>query len=139
MTATPETAAQLDLAIDDLLAEGAGPRSLPEVELLATARLVRESLPRFHPRFSFEEHLAARLAGARAHRGGELPEPTPLRPVEDVRPAEPEPAAPAGRRRRAWVAGGAIAGGAIASGVSIVIPIAAVVVRRRARSSGGLS
>ena len=139
MTGTRETPAQLDSAIDRLLRERAeGPRA-HEGELAATARVLRDSLPRFHPRFSFEEHVAGRLS-ARARPGtAEEVEPTPIRPDIGVAALESAPTeaalAAADRRRR-----GLVAGGAIASGVSIALPLAgAAIVRwRRSRSSGGL-
>jgi hypothetical protein len=58
------TAADLDLAIDALLADDERPLPLATSELLATARVLRDVLPRYHPRFGFEEHLARRLAAA---------------------------------------------------------------------------
>lgn len=137
MTGTPETAEQLDTAIDSLLQEHDGPRALSDGELAATARQLYDALPRLHPHFSFEEHLARRLAVLRAEPiDRDAPEPTRLRPVAlvDTDPAD-DVAAAAARRRR-----GLVAGGAIASGVSLAIPIAgaALVVWRRSRSSGGL-
>jgi hypothetical protein len=146
MSRTRETAVQLDSAIDALLRGPVVPAAADEGELTATARLLRDALPRLHPRFSFEEHLAARLAAARrlATRPGptELPEPTPLRPalafaepgsadVDQDAPHDPGEASVADHRRR-----GLVAGGAIASGVSLAG--AALVVWRRTRSSGGL-
>ena len=107
---------------------------------MATARLLRDALPRIHPRFGFEELLAARLAAAgRATRAGatgpaaKLPQPVPLRPAEALGAGTPESAYHAAARRRL------LAGGAIASGVSLALPIAgaALVVWRRSRSSGG--
>jgi hypothetical protein len=135
-------AADLDLAIDDLLADRAGPLSVEAAELLATARLLHDALPRYHPRFRFEEHLARRLSAARRTS----PDPITLsrRPAQAEAPAPPivrlpyvaaaETSASSPRRRR-----GLLAGGAIASGVSLAIPIAgaALVAWRRARAAGG--
>jgi hypothetical protein len=148
MTRTPETAAQLDTAIDAILRQRGVLRSTAEGELVATARLLRDALPRFHPRFGFEELLAARLAAARRRERSEhVPEPTPIRPAlastgsgaDTTEGADMTEGADTtdgvDRRRR-----GLVAGGAIASGVSIAVPIAgaALVVWRRSRSSGGL-
>jgi hypothetical protein len=135
-------AADLDLAIDDLLGDRDRPLRVETADLLATARLLRDSLPRYHPRFGFEEHLARRLAmagrgeagSALAAEGGDAegvvraPVSLRLAPVASV----PEP--PGARRRR-----GLLAGGAIASGVSLAIPIAgaAWVAWRRGRAAGG--
>lgn len=140
MTERIETAARLDAAIDTLLRGSPAPVLPDEGELVATARLLRGALPRMHPRFGFEELLAARLAaaGRAAHAGSAavvtaLPEPTPLRPSTDLE-APPANGFDAAARRRL------LAGGAIASGVSLALPIAgaALVVWRRSRSSGGL-
>ncbi|MEA2026192.1 MAG: hypothetical protein U9O18_05835 [Chloroflexota bacterium] len=148
MTGTRETAAQLDSAIDTLLRGPSGPSVVGESGLIVTARLLRDTLPRLHPRFTFEELLASRLAVARRLQAA----PSALEPMEPTR-MEPTPigrslkAAPAAaaveadssdaaeRRRR-----GLVAGGAIASGVSLALPIAgaALVVWRRSRSSGGI-
>ncbi len=142
MTGARETAAELDHTIDRLLREPNVPRPDVDGELAATARLLRDALPRLHPRFSFEELLAARLAAAcRLGDSVTHPEPTPIRPAfVNAAPnaSVPDEAAPAGaveRRRR-----GLVAGGAIASGVSLALPIAgaALVVWRRSRSSGGM-
>jgi len=138
MTGGSDIADRLDQAIDSLLrgqetgrvADGGG-------DLTATARTLRDVLPRFHPRFGFEELLADRLAGL--SRAGSpvagtslsaLPEPIPL-PL----PVAASAAARGWHRRRR----GLVAGGAIASGVSLVIPLAgaAIVMWRRSRSSGG--
>lgn len=136
MTRTDEKALELDRAIDTILRGQAGPVPAgDEGELMATARLLRDALPRLHPRFGFEEHVAARLAAAvRPPAEPRLdPEPTPLRPSLLV-PAAVEteatatPAAGEHRRR------GLVAGGAIASGVSLAG--AAIVVWRRSRSGG---
>jgi hypothetical protein len=141
MSRTRETAAELDSAIDVLLRSPIGPVATDEGELIATARLLRDALPRLHPRFGFEEHLAARLAAARrvteSPVGQAVPaEPVPLQPfLSSAEPAAasrvPEPAAVVEHRRL-----GLVAGGAIASGVSLAG--AALVVWRRTRSSGGL-
>lgn len=140
MTGAPETATQLDAAIDSLLREQGPARPTSEGELTATARMLREALPRFHPRFSFEEHLATRLAVLRRASVSsqlEAPIPIPLRSLTDADDADDgaDELDAADRRRR-----GLVAGGAIASGVSLAIPIAgaALVVWRRSRSSGGL-
>ena len=82
MKGTPETAVQLDTAIDAILRQRGVLRATAEDELVATARLLRDALPRFHPRFGFEELLAARLAAARRRERSEhVPEPTPIRPA----------------------------------------------------------
>jgi hypothetical protein len=137
MTRTTENAIELDRAIDTILRGPAGPTGeASEGELTATARLLRDALPRLHPRFSFEEHLAARLAAARRLRDEPVraPEPTPIGPrvlaPATAQPAEAaaDPAAPEHRLL------GLVAGGAIASGVSIAG--AAIVVWRRSRSGG---
>jgi hypothetical protein len=131
-------AAGLDVAIDDLLVDRRRPVEAGTAELLATARLLRDSLPRYHPRFGFEEHLARRLASA-AHasasgvRGGiaAIEPPVPVIPVHA--PAEEGPQPPPRSRR------GLLAGGALASGVSLAIPLAgaALVAWRRGRAAGG--
>jgi len=137
MTRTSENAIELDHAIDTILRGPAGPAGREsEGELAATARLLRDVLPRLHPRFSFEEHLAARLAAARRLRHEPLlaPEPTPIEPRLLARStAEPTEAAadPTAPEHRLL---GLVAGGAIASGVSIAG--AAIVVWRRSRSGG---
>jgi len=133
MTGPRETATQLDSAIDALLRQRGTARSSSEGDLVTTARLLRDSLPRFHPRFGFEELLAARLAAARLRERPQ--EPTPIRPVLSAPDADADVVESAERRRR-----GLVSGGAIASGVSIAVPIAgaALVVWRRSRSSGGL-
>ena len=142
MTGTHETAAQLDSAIDSIIGVTRGPVALEETELVATARLLRHSLPRLHPSFSFEDLLAARLAAARrmelAPATAPAPSvaPTPIRPgLEIGAPGATMHDEAHDRRRRSLVAGGAIA-----SGVSLALPIAgaAFVVWRRTRSSGGL-
>jgi hypothetical protein len=152
----PDSAIRLDAAIDHLLAGQAALLSTagePEdLELLATAKLLHEGLPRFHPRFGFEELLARRLAGAneaarppavavpsvgRAGRIGS-PRSLPGTPPDAGAPRSGEDAATdprASLRRR-----GLVAGGAIASGLSLAIPIAgaALVAWRRSRPSGGI-
>ncbi len=140
MTGARETAAQLDSAIDTLLRGPSGPSVVGEGGLIVTARLLRDTLPRFHPRFTFEELLASRLAVARRLQVAPTPmEPTPIRQgLEAAAPAaavEIDSSDAAERRRR-----GLVAGGAIASGVSLALPIAgaALVVWRRSRSSGGI-
>ncbi len=141
MTRTPETAAQLDRAIDGLLQ---GPVPVEVGELASTARLLCDVLPRLHPRFSFEEMLAARLlaaAGAGAPSDGNgarvvVTAPTPLRSTVDGASPAPDRLSEAVDRRRRSL----LAGGAIASGISLAVPIAgaALVVWRRSRSPGGL-
>jgi hypothetical protein len=141
MTRDPLNASQLDRAIDVILADGRAPAALDE-GLAATARLLRRSLPRLHPSFGFEEHLAARLAAARrmelasATAGAATAAAAPI-PLHAAAEAEvpDEVVHETDRRRRTLVAGGAIA-----SGVSIALPIAgaALVAWRRSRSSGGL-
>jgi hypothetical protein len=145
MTRIDESADRLDSAIDSILEDAYGPVAADTDELVATARLLRRSLPRLHPGFSFEEHLAARLAvarrmemspaaGATATPVVTAVTPTPIRP--DIEVELPQGAADAHDRRRRNL----VAGGAIASGVSLALPIAgaAIVVWRRSRSSGGL-
>ncbi|HSM33091.1 MAG TPA: hypothetical protein VK987_03290 [Anaerolineae bacterium] len=138
MTGTRETAAQLDGVIDVLLHEPPGPPPDGRGELTATARLLRDSLPRLHPRVGFEEWLAARLAAAaRPLERAEAAEPTPIRRGATVAALDVVTVVEAAERRRR----GLLTGGAIASGVSLALPIAgaALVVWRRSRSSGGLS
>ena len=138
MTSTEQQAAQLDSAIDEIISDAHGPVVPDEDGLVDTARLLRRSLPRLHPSFGFEEHLAARLAAASRMELAPViaAVPTPIRPGIEIErptanPAEDEP----DRRRRNLVAGGAIA-----SGVSLALPIAgaAIVAWRRTRSSRGL-
>ncbi len=140
MTRATETAAQLDSTIDRLLQ---GPVVDERGELTSTARLLCDALPRLHPRFSFEEMLAARLlaaaagapsAGGAAHVAASAP--TPLRmTVEGASLRSGDGTRAVDRRRRSL-----LAGGAIASGISLAVPIAgaALVVWRRSRSAGGL-
>jgi hypothetical protein len=102
-----------------------------ESSLAATARLLHKVLPRFHPRFGFEDALTARLARTGSPSGGATePIPFPV-PVASGRGQD---------ARHVWVRyrRELVAGGAIASGVSIAIPLAgAALVRwRRSRSSG---
>jgi hypothetical protein len=143
MTRLQQHATRLDSAIDSILRDGPDPISPDEDRLVATARVLRRSLPRLHPSFGFEEHLAARLAAARrmelAPATAVATVPTPIRP--DVEVESPEASAvttevEAHERRRRNL----VAGGAIASGVSLALPIAgaAIVAWRRTRSSGGL-
>jgi hypothetical protein len=136
MTGIPETEARLDAVIDSLIRDHGRSALVVGGELTATARLLYETLPRFHPSFSFEDHLARRLAAVRvaAPPTTALPPPTDIGSRQPVRDAFPASAA-ADRRRRSLMAGGAIA-----SGVSLAIPIAgaALVMWRRSRSSGGL-
>lgn len=119
-------AAHLDAAIDALL-DGRPQRTPADqrevLELLPTARLLHEVLPRFQPRFRFEERLAIRL---RAGGGDVVPFPA----------AVPGEATPPGTVRRR----GLIAGGAIASGLSLVVPLAGAVMVawRRSRPTGGI-
>ena len=138
MSATRETAVQLDAAIDALLRGPVGPRPGAEGELVATARLLRDALPRLHPRFGFDDLLAARLAAARralVTAATPVATPTPIRPDLGTDDMPDMPGETGERRRR-----GLVAGGAIASGVSLALPIAgaALVVWRRSRSSGGI-
>jgi hypothetical protein len=143
MTRVQQHATRLDRAIDSILRDGPDPVSSDEDRLVATARLLRRSLPRLHPSFGFEEHLAGRLAAARrvelAPATAGAPVPTPILPGIEVEPPEASAATPeveAHERRRRNL----VAGGAIASGVSLALPIAgaAIVAWRRSRSSGGL-
>jgi hypothetical protein len=138
MSGTRETAAQLDGAIDALLRDPSVPPPEATGELIGTARLLRDSMPRIHPRVGFEELLAARLAAAaRPLDRTTASEPTPIRSAAPVAALEAVPVIEAAERRRR----GLLTGGAIASGVSLALPIAgaALVVWRRSRSSGGLS
>ena len=141
MTGERPTATELDLAIDRMLRGELAPVESEREPLLATARLVREALPPFHPRFGFEEHLARRLAAARLPtRGSAEVSPTPIAPrlglphtdlpvlAASAGAGAPVTVGPGPRRR------GLVAGGAIASGVSIAG--AALVVWRRSRSGG---
>jgi hypothetical protein len=143
MTRVQQHATRLDSAIDSILRDGPEPISPDEDRLVATARLLRRSLPRLHPSFGFEEHLAARLAAAHrmelALATAAATVPTPIRPDIDVEPPETSAVTTeveAHERRRRTL----VAGGAIASGVSLALPIAgaAIVAWRRSRSSGGL-
>jgi hypothetical protein len=118
-------AAHLDTAIDAILQDRpvrltADQRDV--LELLPTARLLHVALPRFHPRFVFEERLAARLRGGVAEVVA-----FPTRAPVDTTMGTV--------RRR-----GLIAGGAIASGISLVVPLAgaAVMAWRRSRPTGGI-
>lgn len=137
MTRTRQTATQLDGDIDRLLREPSRPIPMGGGELTATALLLRDALPRLHPRFSFEELLAARLAAAGRPATAVARAPVPIRPGVRTVTDEATPVMVAVERRRRTLR----AGGAIASGVSLALPIAgaAVVVWRRTRSSGGLS
>jgi hypothetical protein len=139
MTDSRENAAQLDIVIDSLLRDRGRAVIAGDGELEATARQLYEALPRFHPRFSFEEHLARRLAVLTTYPHAEPAGPLAPTPIRLARLPDPPDFAPVHvaslRRRR-----GLVAGGAIASGVSIAIPIAgaALIMWRRSRSSGGL-
>jgi len=141
-----QAAARLDDAIDRLLAQRASAWPVEEEPTLATARLLRDSLPRFHPRFGFEELLARRLAET-APPARETAPPagkTSGRPADGA--AEPvalqlvvpcDDIPPAGQRRRR----GLLAGSAIASGLSLLIPIAgaALLAWRRGRAAAGIA
>lgn len=142
MTVDLEAATRIDSAIDSLLRDDVGLSPVgSEHDLLDTARLLRDALPRYHPRFGFEERLAGRLAtpgrtpieDALADGAGPRFEPIPFPAVAAAFPGRVAATLP--RRRR-----GLLAGGAIASGFSIVIPLAgaAVLIWRRGRSSGDL-
>jgi len=137
MTGGSDIADRLDRAIDALL-HGDEPGRVADSggDLTATARTLRDVLPRFHPRFGFEELLADRLSGL-ARAGSAVPGST-LAPLGDPIPLPVSGAATDAsrswdRRRR-----GLVAGGAIASGVSLAIPLAGavIVLWRRSRSSG---
>ena len=134
MTRTAQAAAQLDTSIDTLLGQRGRVRPLQEDGLVATARLLRDVLPRFHPRFGFEDLLAHRLAAPARTTPAGHDEPIPLRHGAPSLTDEPGAETVDCRRR------GLVAGGAIASGVSLAIPIAgaALLVWRRSRSSGGI-
>ena len=129
----------LDLAIDGLLEDRPGPVRAETAELLATARLLRDRLPRYHPRFRFEEHLAARLAAAgrpgSTTAGSAVATDVPGGTLAWLPGPPAGGSAQPGRRRR-----GLLAGGAIASGVSLAIPIAgaALVAWRRGRAGSSL-
>jgi hypothetical protein len=131
MRREPQSPDQLDAAIDTLLGQAGRPAAVEDDDLVGTVLLLRSVLPGFHPRFGFEERLAARLAATGLsdsdNEGGLIA----LRP----RTASPDEVWAAGRVRR-----GLLAGGAIASGVSLALPLAgaAVLAWRRARASGGL-
>lgn len=119
-------ARQLDDAIDAILDQRPGPLSAADggtLELLPVARLLHEALPRFHPRFGFEERLAARLRGAGADVVA-LPISAPGALESTLR----------GTLRRR----GLVAGGAIASGLSLALPLAgaALMAWRRSRPTG---
>lgn len=137
MTGGSDITERLDRAIDALL-RGEEPARVADSggDLTSAARTLRDVLPRFHPRFGFEELLADRLAALA--RAGRAVEPA-MTPAADPIPLPvsvgmSDAARGWGRRRR-----GLVAGGAIASGVSLVIPLAgaAIVMWRRSRSSGG--
>jgi hypothetical protein len=135
MTRFRQTPTQLDTAIDELLRGPSDSGGLDVGELTTTARLLRDALPRLHPRFTFEEHLASRLAAARSGDRGPLSatEPVPIRPHLAANvpfPADVVDRQEAPEHRRL----GLVAGGAIASGVSLAG--AALVVWRRTRSGG---
>jgi hypothetical protein len=138
MTSSGNDAARLDKAIDSLLAdEGSLGMFDAEPELTTTARLLRDVLPRFHPRFGFEEVVAGRIA-AMSRAGSAMRDSVsttiPATMPEPISLPTSEHSEPQGRHLR-W-----LAGGAIASGVSIAIPLtgAALVMWRRGRSRGGL-
>ncbi|MEZ0240854.1 MAG: hypothetical protein ACAH65_08670 [Chloroflexota bacterium] len=61
----------VDRYLESLLARR--PRDVADVpaDLEATAQTLIRALPRYHPSFRFEEHLAARLAAAAAETPGE--------------------------------------------------------------------
>jgi hypothetical protein len=149
MSRGSDSAARLDAAIDALL-DGQAPLAsvgdARDLELLTTARLLHVALPRFHPRFGFEEQLARRFseAGNEMGRGAEH---APAEPPPVVRPrattavpVDPSTGVEALRHRDGSRRRGLLAGGAIASGLSLAIPIAgaALAVWRRSRA-GGLS
>ncbi|CAN5466566.1 hypothetical protein BH24CHL9_BH24CHL9_00360 [soil metagenome] len=143
MTPRSDEARLLDSAIDALL--GLGPErdeGEPEAELAATARLLAELMPRFHPRFAFEERLARRLSTGRAAVASAGA--SDATPPGSIRTPGVEAFAGGGGPRRPWLdprallRGSALAlGVALASGVSIALPIAgaALVRRRRARAA----
>ena len=139
MTSSSQDAATLDQVIDNLLSDRGSPGVVEaEPELASTARLLRDALPRFHPRFGFEESVARRIAiisSASAAARGAISS-TSSEPIPFPGAVANEPQLGTGRDRRL----GLLAGGAIASGVSIAIPLtgAALVMWRRSRSRGGL-
>lgn len=136
MSGTDVAALRLDRAIDALLRgeriadAQEEPLDAATSSLAAVARSLHEVLPRFHPRFGFEETLATRLS-------------RPLSADASAAVPIPFPAAAASGRgqdaRRVWerYRRELVAGGAIASGVSIALPLAgaALVKWRRSRSS----
>jgi hypothetical protein len=149
MSVRGETPQQLDDAIDALLGQPGWLRPLDEGPLSATARVLRDALPRFHPRSGFEERLARSLsaagtldAGRSAGRGSMATVVPFRRPAERAGASErsqEQSLQPSGGSAERWRRG-LVAGGAIASGVSLAIPIAgaAVVAWRRLRAPEGL-
>ncbi len=131
MSTQAAAAAELDLAIDALLADRRPPAGPADVDLIATVLLLRDRLPRYHPRFGFEERLLHRLASGDAAPAliVQLPEP----PLEVESVAGDPGARPAARRRAR------LAGGALASSISLAIPLAgaALIAWRRGRLTGG--
>jgi hypothetical protein len=144
VTARADEARLLDEAIDAYLGLGPAPDDArPDPELAATARLLADVMPRFHPRFGFEERLAHRLSAGGSWVATERASGSPDRGVIQAAtpmPAIVEPSRPRSwRGRRALLRGGVLASGvALASGVSIALPLAgaALVRRRRARAAG---
>lgn len=141
-------ALRLDRAIDAILGRGVVELAADDDGLGATVRLLRDTLPRLHPRFGFEELLAARLAAARSGPASRASQPIPLRAADaSLAPAAADQLADAtgapdddGRPGAATRARVLRAGGAIASGVSLALPLAgaAIVIWRRSRSPGSV-
>jgi hypothetical protein len=141
----PDSASRLDVAIDALLAGRAALLSAEEpedLELLTTAKLLHDGLPRFHPRFGFEELLARRLAvervghGPGAHADDVRSAPTASSETLHHRALEADATVTRGSLRRRIL----VAGGAVASGLSLAVPLAgaALAAWRRSRPSGGV-
>jgi len=144
-TTRPDSPRRLDLAIDALVEGRPVLMTADEpddLELLATARVLHAVLPRFHPRFGFEELLARRLAAERVGAGPHADPSDARSAVTALSPRQSDTAPgsshldPRGSVRRRSL----VAGGAIASGLSLVIPLAgaALVAWRRSRPSGGI-
>lgn len=133
-TANVEAADRLDDAIEALLRDDEHGSDGTDRQLIDIARLLRDALPRFHPRFGFEELLSGRLSAA-ARVGSAPAGVVSLDRARRPHPTGPGKAAEGGHRRRRSL----VAGGAIASGVSIAIPLAgaAIVMWRRGRHTDG--
>ena len=140
-----DSASRLDAAIDALLDGRAALASTSDVdnlELLATARLLHEALPRFHPRFGFEARLASRLLRRDdpTDVGRDGPGSSRATATLMVLPVGSDGSVEL-VARGAWRRRSLVAGGAIASGLSLAIPLAgaAFVAWRRSRPTEGIS